>query len=106
MATLVIWGTELNTDVFQVRILTTIAFLLFGWLPAQAALIDNGTYTSDTESGLDWLDFSETVGLSYTASLAANSGWRLATNPEVTNLVAVAFDGFYETDSLGYSYAP
>ncbi|NOX09698.1 MAG: VPLPA-CTERM sorting domain-containing protein [Gammaproteobacteria bacterium] len=30
-----------------------------------ASLIDKGTYTSDTVSGLDWLDLTATTGLSY-----------------------------------------
>ena len=30
-----------------------------------ASLIDNNFYTTDTTSGLDWLDLTETVGYSY-----------------------------------------
>ena len=32
---------------------------------ANAALIDNGAYTTDNISGLNWLDLTESTGLSY-----------------------------------------
>ena len=31
----------------------------------KAELVDNGKFTSDTQTGLDWLDLTETSGLSY-----------------------------------------
>ena len=35
-----------------------------------SALVDKGTYTTDTASELDWLDLSITVGQSYNATIA------------------------------------
>ena len=57
-----------------------------------AALIDNGTYTTDTISGLDWLDLTETNGFSYddvSGQLSSGDvydGWRYATVAEAENL--------------------
>jgi hypothetical protein len=70
---------------------------------AGAALVDSGSYTTDTDQGLDWLDLSETAGMSYTEALAANSSYRLATNSEVEAMFATAFDGYYDTSVNGYS---
>lgn len=53
---------------------------------ATAAIIDNGTFTTDTTSGLDWLDLTETVNMTYNDVIAdaAFVGWRYATVAEVT----------------------
>ena len=53
-----------------------------------AALIDNGTYTTDSLSGLDWLDLTETNNQSYNQSPTLNPGWRHATHTEITGLLA------------------
>jgi hypothetical protein len=64
--------------------------------PANAAIIDNDWYTTDTESGLDWLDVTETVGMSYNIVFAqlvtggTYEGWRYATGDEVNTLVSNA----------------
>jgi hypothetical protein len=62
---------------------------------ANASLIDNGSYTTDTVSGLDWLDLSATVGQSVTAALSSNSGWTYANNAQVSGLLS----------SFGITYA-
>jgi hypothetical protein len=55
----------------------------------QAALLDNGNHTSDTATGLDWLDLTVTRGQSYdqvVAQMGAGGpyeGWRHATRAEV-----------------------
>src|SRR5215470_2641662 len=53
-----------------------------------ATLIDQGTFTTDTATGLDWLDVTQTQGLSYNAvtSLLGSSlaGWQYATLAQVT----------------------
>lgn len=56
--------------------------------PAQAALIQNGMITTDTESGLEWLNLTETQGLSYNQAAAAfaPAGWRFATTLEVNDV--------------------
>lgn len=58
-------------------------------LSSNAAIIDLGSITRDTSTGLDWLDLSETLNLSYDDVVAemANGGnyegWRYATKEEV-----------------------
>ena len=68
---------------------TCLAFISFN---ASAALIDNGTYTTDTDSGLDWLDLTETTGITRDNLLPqmVSGGqfeeWRYATSAEVVAL--------------------
>jgi len=59
-----------------------------------AAIIDNGLTTIDTDAGLEWLDVTETLNMSYndvSAQLGNSSsslfGYRYATGAEVTTLV-------------------
>lgn len=60
---------------------------------AQAVIIDNNTYTSDTATKLDWLDVTASAGRSYTdvlSNLGAGgdfSGWRFATTGELDTLL-------------------
>ena len=62
-------------------------------LNANAAIVDNGTYTTDTGTGLDWLDVTATLGLSYNQVVAelgaegAYDGWRYATASEFDSLI-------------------
>ena len=73
---------------FRAALLCTFALLLSA--PAHASLIDNGAFTTDTSTGLDWLDLTTTRNLSYldvTAQLATTfSGYRYATVDEVKSL--------------------
>lgn len=68
-----------------------------------AALIDNGYFTTDDVSGLDWLDLSETVDMSMTAAASNNPGWRLPTYAETVDLFNYVFDGYYHTHTNGSS---
>lgn len=67
--------------------------LLFLPIFSHATIVDLGTITRDTETGLDWLDVTETRGLSYnqvTAQMGvggAYEGWRYATASEVDLLI-------------------
>ena len=76
---------------------------------AHAAIIDNDLYTTDTITGLDWLDLSETNSISYndipneTVSGGIYEGWRYATYSEVSTMFSVVFNGYYDTSTLGYS---
>jgi hypothetical protein len=59
--------------------------------PARAALLDFGSFSRDTVTGLDWLDTTATAGISYSRVRAGEggwieAGWRVATGPEVTDL--------------------
>jgi len=87
----------------MLKSITTAALLSVFALNASAALVDNGGYTTDTNSGLEWLDLSSTTGLSMEAALAANSGWRYAANSEVENIFLQLFDGYYDTHPNGFS---
>ena len=57
---------------------------------ASALLIDNGSTTTDTDTNLEWLDLTETLGLSYadalTSSFVTVDGFRAATSLEVAEL--------------------
>lgn len=70
---------------------------------SSAALLDRGIYTTDTQSGLDWLDLIVTSGVSYNEAEARNPGWRYATNSEVEDLFNQIFVGYYNTSGAGYS---
>lgn len=64
-----------------------IVYLIFSF-SASAALVDNDAYTTDTQTGLRWLDFTATQGMSYnqvTAEIQSGtlSGWRYATTYEL-----------------------
>jgi hypothetical protein len=58
---------------------------------AHATLIDNGAYTTDTTSGLEWLDWSLTTNMSLTDALDLNAGWRSATAAEASSLMYQLF---------------
>jgi len=69
--------------------------LLLGFVTsANAVFIDNGRYTTDTTSGLDWLDLTETMGMSYDTVVTemavggAYEGWVYATGVQFTQMVA------------------
>jgi hypothetical protein len=74
-----------------------VALLLFSFTGANAALVDNGGYTTDSASTLDWLDLEATAGLTINDALASNATWRLASNSEVENLFAQLFPNYVST---------
>lgn len=59
---------------------------------SQAALVDSGTYVTDTNTGLSWLHNTSLAGQSYNSVLAgyggyAEGGWRYATGVEIKQLI-------------------
>lgn len=80
-------------------------------LAANAIIIDNGNSLTDTDTGLEWLDVTQTVGMSYAfvsgqfGSGQAFDGWRYATGDEFNNLLTgwtnVANNGYGWTDTTG-----
>ena len=48
----------------NILLLSFTAFSLFS-IPLYAEIIDHKTFTRDTETGLDWLDVTETINKSY-----------------------------------------
>ncbi len=83
--------------------LSLAATLLAFSVNANSALIDNGLYTTDDVSGLDWLDLTVTDSQAYNSVEALNPGWRHATNSEVENIFSTLFDGYYSNLSNGGS---
>ena len=89
-----------------------LCLLNFGTTSAFASFIDNTSYTSDTVSGLDWLDVTETVGLSATevAAQFAIGGdyesWHYATGGELNTLIfnytGSVTNGFEVTEQPGH----
>lgn len=71
-----------------------LAGLLASTLPINAEIIDLGSITRDTDTGLDWLDLTETAGRSYndiSSQFGVGGefeGWRYATSVEAQTLWA------------------
>jgi len=75
--------------------LTSIVMFLVLSTSSQAALIsldwnntDDNLITHDTVTGLNWLDLTETRGMTYETVTSQFNGWRYATTAEVVNLWA------------------
>jgi len=76
-----------------------------------STFIDNGSYTTDTTSGLDWYDVSLTKGLNYNEVIALTStggtlegeNWHYATATEfqsmLGNFLDLAPSGFYNSNN-------
>lgn len=69
---------------------------------ASAALVDNGNSMIDTATGLQWLDLTETQGISYNAALATTyvtgDGYTHATSAQVETMFLNA--GFLTTNNV------
>jgi hypothetical protein len=76
-----------------------IGFILSVSTLANATLIDNGDYTTDTVSGLDWLDWTLTKNMTQAEALTqfSGAGWRIATGIEARGLL----NDFFGTDFHG-----
>ncbi len=73
--------------------LTVYSVLICISLNANAIIIDNGIYTTDTATGFDWLDVTETLNMPQTLVSAeilsgTLNGWRYATGAEFDELVS------------------
>ena len=73
-----------------------------------AAIVDLGSITRDTLTGIDWLDVTETRGMSYndvTAQMGtggALEGWRYATTTELDQLIHHLGFSALSTPNAGY----
>lgn len=88
---------------FLTALCITITVALSG--NTHATLIDNGLFTSDTATGLDWLDLSVSAGQAYNSAATQNDGWRYATNEEVEDLFNTAFEGYYSHRPDDYAFS-
>ena len=91
---------KLAANLLKIRLSAVAMGLLISTSLTQAALIDNGGFTTDTETGLDWLDMYHTVADSYNTTLAEIStgelvGWRFATSAEFDGLINAAVGSPY-----------
>jgi hypothetical protein len=77
---------------------------LFAGFQANAALIDNGDYSTDVESGLDWLDWTLTQNKTQAEALTlfSGAGWRVATHAEAFELIGNQFDVVINSVGIGY----
>jgi len=76
---------------------------------ANALLIDNDFFTTDTTSGLDWLDLNRTIGRSYSDVSGSFingefAGWRYATANELNGLVSSAAGYSTSSDKFSNTY--
>ena len=90
------------------RLLTALLFTCIIGISyhSNAAFIDNGTFTTDDVSELDWLDLSITDSRSINAAEGLNPGWTVATNDQVGDMFGRMFPDYpvtlaslYVTDS-------
>jgi hypothetical protein len=78
------------------RSITIASLLALSSVPANALIIDNNTYTTDTVSGLDWLDVTASVNRSYfdvSSQFGVGGdfeGWRYASGVELNTLISNA----------------
>lgn len=85
--------------------MAAVGVLTLGSMTANSAVISYGDYNRDDSSnvvtnantGIEWLGWAETIGLSVAEALSANEGYRMATNIEMSNL----FSDFFPEDSWG-----
>ena len=80
----------------MIKKILSLGLFLFAGGQANAALLDLGGFTADTNSGLDWLDLTATQSLSYNELVVATGPggafeeYRLATVAEVDTLFIAA----------------
>lgn len=84
------------------RLLSVPALTLFFLITADAALVDNGILTTDTNTGLVWRDLADTFAVSYSDTYNATlpggvyENYRVATRSELETL----FDDYYGDSDL------
>ena len=74
-----------TANLLKIRLFAVAMGLLISASLTQAALIDNGGFTTDTATGLDWLDMYHTQGNTYNQTLAEISTGELVGLPFATS---------------------
>ena len=95
------------------KILMIISIILTSFsVNTKATLIDIDNYTRDTDTALEWLDLTETVGLTYNevqAQIMAGEeldGWRYADAAELISLIdSAGGDGVYGGINMGNQWS-
>jgi hypothetical protein len=72
-------------DMGKIKLILGASILLLS-VQASAELVDNGDWTTDTASGLDWLDLNLTYGMSVDTASIVYGEWRLATTSVLQNI--------------------
>ena len=102
---------KLAANLLKIRLSAVTMGLLISASLSRAAFIDGEVFTTDTATGLDWLDVTETQGYSYNATLEAISaggnlvGWRFATINEFYGLIDSAVGEFNPFGEFGTDVA-
>lgn len=93
-------------DKFGSRLRTAVAAPLLAWIGAASAMVvsvPGEHYAFDNETGLYWLDLTETVNLSYDAVSQAltdtSSSWRYASRTEIKHLLEESFPSYVQSIS-------
>ena len=60
-------------------------------IPRDYTSTGDNLITFDSDTGLEWLDLSETAGMSVAAALAANVGWTLATRVQFSDMFSEVY---------------
>lgn len=91
----------------NIKKFVSVTALSFVASSASAAFIDSGDYLTDTDTGLDWLDVTTSLNMSYdevSSQISAGGqfeGWRYATGDEFNTLLSsytgVANNGYLVT---------
>ena len=83
------WVITYRVVILKIRAILGASILLLSG-EVHAAIIDNDYFTTDTNSGLDWLDVNITFGLSYDqakeTTYFSSGGFRHATATEVVDI--------------------
>lgn len=85
--------------------------LSFSSMAAHAAIIDNNTYLTDTTTGLDWLDLTATIGMTFDEITSSQStgnlvGWELASASQLNQLIynSTGVDASYQYGYYANTY--
>lgn len=76
--------------------LTTAAASCQAGLISDYSVIGSNNYVTDSATGQEWLQWTETTGMTVTEALSShqNDGWRIASNEDMASLYSDFFSGF------------
>lgn len=90
-----------------------IAVLALSPFTSRAAIVDHGSFLSDTETGLDWLDVTATINKSYDQvaldiknGVSYANGWKYANGNQFNTLIANATETTPPSNLYQFHYFP